>query len=301
MIDLSLLTAPTVIESLNYEAILTERKQYLISLYPLAEQENITATLALESEPIVKLLQESAYRELLLRNRVNTAAAAVMLAFAKGADLDQIGANYGCARLVITAADDTAVPTVEAVYESDDDYRYRIQRSLDSYTTAGSKESYIYHGLSADGDVKDIEPVSPSPGVVTIYVLSRTGDGSASEELIEKVSAALNEESIRPMTDQVTVQSAAILNYTIDAELVLLPGPDQSVVQAAAVSALTEYTEAQKKLGYDITLDGIYKALRQTGVQKVNLTTPQNHISIGSGQAGHCASMNVTVAVTTDV
>ena len=301
MIDLSLLTAPTVIESLNYEAILTERKQYLISLYPLAEQENITATLALESEPIVKLLQESAYRELLLRNRVNTAAAAVMLAFAKGADLDQIGANYGCARLVITAADDTAVPTVEAVYESDDDYRYRIQMSLDSYTTAGSKESYIYHGLSADGDVKDIEPVSPSPGVVTIYVLSRTGDGSASEELIEKVGAALNEESIRPMTDQVTVQSAAILNYTIDAELVLLPGPDQSVVQAAAVSALTEYTEAQKKLGYDITLDGIYKALRQTGVQKVNLTTPQNHISIGSGQAGHCASMNVTVAVTTDV
>ena len=301
MIDLSLLTAPTVIESLNYEAILAERKQYLISLYPLEEQENITATLALESEPIVKLLQESAYRELLLRNRVNTAAAAVMLAFADGADLDQIGANYGCARLVITAADDTAVPPVEAVYESDDDYRYRIQMSLDSYTTAGSKESYIYHGLSADGDVKDIEPVSPSPGVVTIYVLSRTGDGSASEELIEKVGAALNEESIRPLTDQVTVQSEAILNYTIDAELVLLPGPDQSVVQAAAVSALTEYTEAQKKLGYDITLDGIYKALRQTGVQKVNLTTPQNHISIGSGQAGHCASMNVTVAVTTDV
>ena len=301
MIDLSLLTAPTVIESLNYEAILAERKQYLISLYPPEEQESITATLALESEPIVKLLQESAYRELLLRNRVNAAAAAVMLAFAKGADLDQIGANYGCARLVITAADDTAVPPVEAVYESDDDYRYRIQMSLDSYTTAGSKESYIYHGLSADGDVKDIEPVSPSPGVVTIYVLSRTGDGSASEELIEKVGAALNEESIRPMTDQVTVQSAAILNYTIDAELVLLPGPDQSVVQAAAVSALTEYTEAQKKLGYDITLDGIYKALRQTGVQKVNLTTPQNHISIGSGQAGHCASMNVTVAVTTDV
>ena len=301
MIDLSLLPAPTVIESLDYEAILTERKQYLISLYPLAEQESITATLALESEPIVKLLQESAYRELLLRNRVNTAAAAVMLAFAAGADLDQIGANYGCARLVITAADDTAIPPIEAVYESDDDYRYRIQMSLDSYTTAGSKESYIYHGLSADGDVKDIEPVSPSPGVVTIYVLSRTGDGSASEELIEKVSAALNEESIRPMTDQVTVQSAAILYYTIDAELVLLPGPDQSVVQAAAVSALTEYTAAQKKLGYDITLDGIYKALRQTGVQKVNLTTPQNHISIGSGQAGHCASMNVTVAVTTDV
>lgn len=296
MIDLSLLAAPTVIESLDYESILAERKAYFVSLYPADEQANITATLSLESEPIVKMLQENAYRELLLRSRVNNAAIAIMLAFAKDSDLDQLGANVDVERLIITAADDTAIPPVDAVYENDDDYRYRIQLSFDAYTTAGSTESYIFHGRSADGDVKDINPISLVPGVVTVYVLSRTGDGTASEELIAKVDAALNKEKIRPMTDQVTVQSAAILNYTVDAELALFQGPDQTVVKAAALNALAEYTDAQRKIGYDITLDGIYKALRQTGVQKVNLTNPTSHISIGYGQAGYCTAMNITIA-----
>lgn len=301
MIDLSLLAAPNVIESLDYESILTARKKYFISLYPLAEQDDIAATLAIESEPIVKLLQESAYRELLLRNRVNAAAASVMLAFAAGADLDQIGANYDVARLVITDADAEAIPPVDAVYESDIDYRNRIQLSFDAYTTAGSRESYIYHGLSADGDVKDVSPISPAPGVVTVYVLSRAGTGVAPEELIEKVATALNGDSVRPMTDQVTVQSAAIVSYTIDAELVLFQGPDQSVVQASALAAVNEYTEAQRLIGYDITLDGIYKALRQAGVQRVNISAPSDHITIGVGQAAHCAAVNITIAVATDV
>lgn len=296
MIDLSLLAAPNVIESLDYESILAERKAYFVSLYPADEQANITATLSLESEPIVKLLQETSYRELLLRSRINNAALATMLAFATEADLDQRGANVDVERLIITEADDTAIPPVDAVYETDDDYRYRIQLSFDAYTTAGSTESYIFHGLSADGDVKDINPISPMPGVVTVYVLSRTGGGTASEELIAKVDAALNQEKIRPMTDQVTVQSAAILNYTVDAELVLFQGPDQTVVKTAALNALAEYTDAQRKIGYDITLDGIYKALRQTGVQKVNLTNPTDHISIGEGQAGYCTAMNITIA-----
>lgn len=296
MIDLSLLSAPTVVESLDYESILAERKAYLISLYPADEQADVESTLMLESEPIVKLIQESAYREVLLRNRVNNAAIAVMLAFAADDDLDQLGANFNVERLVISVADDTAVPPVDAVYESDDDYRYRIQLSLDGYTTAGSKESYIYYGLSADGNVKDIQPFSPTPGAITVYVLSREGDGTASEELINSVYTALNAESIRPMTDLVTVQSTAIIEYTVEAELVMLDGPDQSVILQAAVTALNDYTDAQRKIGYDITLDGIYKALRQTGVQRVNLVTPTDHITISDGQCGHCSSVNISIA-----
>jgi phage-related baseplate assembly protein len=68
-----------------------ERKATLISLYPEAERAAISRTLALESEPIVKLLQENAYREVILRQRINDAAKAVMLAYSTGADLDQFG------------------------------------------------------------------------------------------------------------------------------------------------------------------------------------------------------------------
>ncbi len=49
--------------------------------------------LALESEPIVKNLQENTYREVLLRQRINEAAQAAMLAYAIGSDLDQLAAR----------------------------------------------------------------------------------------------------------------------------------------------------------------------------------------------------------------
>ena len=39
----------------------------------------------------------------------------VMLAYATGTDLDQIAANYGVARLVVTPANPTATPSTRAV------------------------------------------------------------------------------------------------------------------------------------------------------------------------------------------
>ncbi len=90
-IDLSQLPAPALVEVLDYESLLAERKATLISLYPEEQREAIARTLSLESEPLVKLLQENAYREVILRQRVNDAARAVMVAFATGSDLDQLG------------------------------------------------------------------------------------------------------------------------------------------------------------------------------------------------------------------
>ncbi len=92
-IDLSQLPAPNVVETLDYETLLAERKATLISLYPADEQASVARVLALESDPLVKLLQENAYREVILRQRINEAAKAVMVAWANGSDLDQLGAT----------------------------------------------------------------------------------------------------------------------------------------------------------------------------------------------------------------
>ena len=118
-IDLSQLPAPDVVEVLDYEILLAERKATLVSLYPEDQQAAIARTLTLESEPIVKLLEENAYREVILRQRVNEAAQAVMLAYATGADLDNIAATFSVERLTITPADTASVPAVAAVMESD--------------------------------------------------------------------------------------------------------------------------------------------------------------------------------------
>src|SRR5471032_2389355 len=114
-IDLSQLPAPDVVEQLDYESLFEERKSTLISLYPVEQQEAIRRTLSFESEPLVKLLQENAYREVILRQRVNEAARAVMVAYATGSDLDQLAANTNVGRLVLQPADQTTIPPTDAV------------------------------------------------------------------------------------------------------------------------------------------------------------------------------------------
>lgn len=294
VIDLSLLPAPNVVEPLDYEAILAERKARLLELTAEADRPALEAALALESEPITKLLEENTLRELTLRQRINEACRAVMLAYAVGADLDQIGGNYNVSRLLVDAGDATAVPPVPATWEPDSDFRKRILLSLEGYTTAGSTESYIYHAMSADGDVKDAAAVSPAPGEVTVYVLSRTGDGTASEALLNAVTAAVDAEHVRPMTDQVTVLSAAIVTYTIEAALVVANGPDAQVLQAAALAAVQQYVADTHRLGLDVPLSGIYRALHQPGVLRVDLTLPAANIVVADGQAGYCTGITIT-------
>ena len=294
VVDLSQLPAPNVVEPLDFETIFSEMLDDL-------QQRDPTFTALVESDPAYKILEVSAYRELLMRQRVNEAAKAVMLAYATGADLDQLGANVGVQRQVITPADDSTVPPTPAVMESDEDFRARIQLSPEGYTTAGSEGSYVFHGLGADADVKDIQAISPEPGKVTVYVLSRTGNGSAPSGTLTAVTNTLNGETIRPMTDEVTVLSANIVNYAITAELTLFPGPDANVVKQSAIDAVTAFAEAQRRIGYDVTLSGIYHALHQPGVQNVTLTSPTASLVLGDGQASYCTALTITVADDTDV
>ena len=295
MIDLSQLPAPAVVEELDYEAIYTERKAMLLSLYPEDQRAAVARTLSLESDPLVKMLQENAYRELLWRQRVNEAARAVMVAFAQGNDLDQLGANFSVSRLVITPADDSTLPPTPALMESDSDFRLRIQQSFEGLSVAGSAGAYQYHGRSADGRVADVSVISPSPASVTVSVLSREGDGSASPELVAIVAAALNGEDVRPVADRVTVQSAAIVPYEIDATLYLYSGPEKEPVRAAAEQKLKAYISAQHRLGRDIRRSAIYAALHVEGVQRVELTTPAADIVLTDAQASYCSGYRLGV------
>lgn len=292
-IELPSLPFPGVVDEIDYETLLTARIADLSARMP-----EIADALQLESEPVRKLLEENTYRETLLRQRVNEAAKAVMLAYAGGADLDQIGANYNVERLLLDAGDPDAVPPVPPTYESDADFRRRIQLSPEGYTTAGSAGSYTYHALSADADIKDAQPISPMPGVVTVYVLSRIGNGEAGVNLLAAVDDAVNDQNIRPMTDQVSVQSAAITEYTVTATLTVYPGPDAELIRSTAETAVSAYVADQHRIGYDVTLSGLYAALHQAGVQNVELTSPAASLVIGDGEAAYCTAVTVTLGGT---
>lgn len=294
-IDLSQLPPPVVVEPLDFETLFNERKEAFIALYPEDEQDVIRRTLSLESEPITMLLEENCYRELLLRQRVNEAARAVMVAYSVGSDLDQLAANFNVERLTITPEDDSVVPPVPAVMESDADLRVRTPQAFEGLSVAGPTAAYEFFGLSADGRVADVSAVSPTPACVTVSVLSREGDGTASQELIDIVASALNGEEVRPVSDRVTVQAAEIVPYEIDATLYIYPGPESEPIRQASEQKLQAYIADQRRLGRDIRLSAIYAALHVEGVQRVELAQPLADMVLDDTQASNCTGYTITV------
>ena len=286
-VDLSQVPAPDVIETVDFEAILADMLADLQARDP-------SFTALLESDPAYKILQVAAYRETLLRQRINEAGRAVMLAYATGADLDNLAALLGVTRLVLDQGNPDALPPIPPTMESDADFRRRITLALEGFSTAGPRGAYLFHAISASPAVADAGVDSPAPGVVRVSVLSHDGDGTASSALLSAVTAALNAESVRPLTDTVQVQSAQIVPYQVQATLFFLSGPDSAVVMARAEAAIADHVASLRRIGRDVTLSGIYAALHQPGVQRVELAEPSTSISIGSTQAAICTSIVLT-------
>ncbi|EIJ28543.1 baseplate J-like protein [Haemophilus parainfluenzae HK2019] len=296
LVDLKKLPAPKVVQELSYETLLTQRKEKFLSLQESDEmRQHWQARLQLESEPVVKLLEENAYLELLLRTNINESAKAVMLAYATGSDLDQLGALFGVTRLILQAEDLKSNPPTTAKYEDDERFRTRIQMSLEGLTTAGSRASYEFHALSTSAKIKDVDVTSQTAGTVKVAILSTEGQGTADGDLIKAVKEQLNAEHIRPLTDTVLVESAVILTYEIQATITLYPSVLESVVMGNVNQAIASYVNKQHSLGIDITRSGIYAALHQEGVQNVKLTKPIDDLIVQPHQAAYCTQIQVNL------
>lgn len=295
-IDLSRLPAPNVVEPLDYESILAERKAELVSAFPAEQQETIAARLALESDPLAKLLQENAYRELIWRQRVNEAALATLLAFAEGEDLEQVAARFNLERLVIIPADNTAVPPVAAVMEGDDSLRERAQMAMEGLSVAGPRNAYIFHARSADGRVADAWADSPNPAEAVVTVQSALGTGVASAELLAIVTAYLSDEDRRPLADRLTVQSATVLAYQVEAVLHLnTVGPEAEPIRAAAEARLAALVTQRRRLGLEVNRSALDAALHIEGVKRVDLIDWADIVATRE-QAPYCTGYSVTVA-----
>ena len=271
-IQLERLPAPTVVDEVQYERIVAEM------LADLRARDPIFSALV-ESDPAYKILEVAAYREMLLRQRINEAARQTMLAYATDTNLDHIGARYGVAR---------------RDGEGDETYRRQIQLAFEGYTTAGSEGSYVFHTLRASLLVKDVYVTSPVPGDVEVYVLSSEGDGYPSDSLLETVEETLTSEDVRPLTDQVFVLPAEPVHYDVEAVLHLYSCPDPAVVERAATSAITEYVNTAQGLGGEAALSGIYAALHQPGVRFVELLSPSQSVICHPHRAPFCTGINLS-------
>ncbi|EHX52656.1 baseplate J-like family protein [Escherichia coli DEC13A] len=269
-VDLSQLPEPAIIAEPDFEAILADTKAMMIAAYPAEQREAVSAALELESEPLNVIAQTTAFREMLLRQRVNEGARACMLSHSAGTDLDNLAGNMNTKRLTITPATDTT----DAVMESDTSLRLRAQRAYDGLSVAGPSGAYEYFARSACGLVRDARAISPSPANVTVSILSTEGDGTATEALLNTVRAVLNAEDTRPVADRLTVQSARIVTWRLNAKLYFYPGPESEPILAAAESSFRKWLAELGLIGQDVALSAIAAALHVHGVQRVEIIEP---------------------------
>lgn len=159
---------------------------------------------------------------------------------------------------------------------SDDEYYELIRSAMDSYSTAGPGGGYIYHAKKVSTEIADVVANSPEAGKVALYVLMK--DGSIAQPEIKKaVLAACSSDTVRPLTDYVSVEDPEVVEASIQVTYYV---PSDSVLSSAELeqsvhTAVQEYINWQcAKLGRDINPSKLISLLMQTGVKRVEVTSP---------------------------
>ena len=113
--------------------------------------------------------------------------------------------------------------------------------------------------------------------------------------VVQAVRDIVDSDGIRPLTDSVTVQSAEIVPFNVDARLTVFSGPDAELVRATAEAALAALLAESRRIGRDVTRSALFRALHVAGVQNVELVEPAADVAIGDTQAAALTDSVVTV------
>ncbi|WP_116893733.1 baseplate assembly protein [Pseudomonas syringae] len=287
-VDLSALPAPQVLEPLDVETTYEEA----LGIFRDWMGNNWNA--ALESDPVTKLIELGAYNKLGNRARVNDGCKALLLAYARKSDLDQLAFNVNLKRLVIQAEDLTTFPPTPEVKEEDDALRERIQLVYEGLTTAGPRNSYILHARNSSGLVADATAESPSPSTVVVTVLALSETGIAPQSLLDEVRDYLSDENIRPLGDRLIVQSAEILPYTINAVVHMVgTGSENETILAQCEARLNAWVNPRRRLGVEVARSAIDAQLHIAGVRRVDLGDWVD-ILPSKSQAAYCKGFTLT-------
>jgi len=176
----------------------------------------------------------------------------------------------------LAAAVNTTATAGGADVESDDDYRARIHEAPEKFSTAGPTGAYEYHAKQASALITDVAVTSPSPGCVDVLPLLK-GGVIPGEEMLKKIAEHLNDRTVRPLTDKVTVKAPETVTYNvtlaywIDRE----DATDADTIQKAADTAVQDFILWQKtRLGRDINPTELYYRLRAAGVKRAEINEP---------------------------
>jgi phage-related baseplate assembly protein len=290
-VSLNALAKPAVVEELSYEAILARMKADGVArLNELGIAYNVQN---LESDPAVKFLEVAAYSELLLRQRVNDAVRAVLLAYAHGADLDHRGVDFETPRMVMGTDPDTGAP----IMEDDERYRRRLQLAPEAFATTGSRGAYIFHALSSDPSIADAWaycPKGPADGRVDVILAGFNG-APVTDAIIAKLATRLEREDVRPLTDTVVVRRAQRVDYVATVSAQLQFGFDPATIKAEIEKRIRGYAADRYRIGAEVYRPGITASAFVAGVETLAIAGPASDVVCSDEQIPYMTGLTVTI------
>lgn len=277
--ELANLPAPAVIAELSFEASRTEFIARLKAAFDAVGIDYDVDLLA--TDPGVILMEVAAYIDVNLRQRINEAIRANLLAFAYGGDLDHLAQFYDVSR---------------QMGEGDERLRERVVLAIRGRSTGGTEPRYQAIAMAADVRIADVSvyTVGRDP-TVRVAIFSSDNNGVASQSLVDKVSAALNDPAVRMVNDLIVVAPAVRQVVNISAQVWLLPQAPistVSVIEAALRSAWAD----QIVMGRDVTRSWVVSRLMLGDVQRVEIDSPASDIAVPADQAAALGAVNLTVA-----
>lgn len=318
------LAEPAIVTIEAFEDLLAEFKTFVVEYVGARSPESATKLLvSLENESeLLTLALEAFCVRLQIHERKYNARIKQMLAWwATGTNLDARLADMGLERQLLDPGDPAAFPSVAPIFESDDDARLRYylaphapaagsrmqyrreiftlgERPAVKVETAAAgvvTVTYTFDPDSYAAQVKDGNGRRTAPGEVTVTVLSREGDGTPSEALLDGVRQHFARPDVRPETDLVTVQAAQIKNYKIRVIAKINPGPDSGLTKVAAQQQLQAYADACHRLEGRVDPSWIDYTLHSAGAVQLQILEPVAPIVTSAFQAPYCTGVEVEV------
>jgi phage-related baseplate assembly protein len=294
-LDLSLLPAPQAIHPVDYEAVLASRKTDLVARFNAAGI--AFDAQSLETDPSIIHQQEDAYREILDLQAINNAVNAVLLPYATGSDLDNLGALLGLRRLTLAEPDATTYPPTPAVMESDADFRSRTRVALDATAVGLTGNGYKTIALQAAPAVRSVGLVRKGGGQIDVILLGRGPDGSVADSDVALVNARLQADDGGQLTDIVTVRSVTPLPYDVTIDAAVHPGPSPLLVREAAEAAIRGVAASLQTIGGTVPTDALIAAARVPPISKLTLVSPTADVIAAADQAPWLRSLTINLTV----
>lgn len=178
--------------------------------------------------------------------------------------------------------------------ETDESLAERTYMAPSSYSVAGPDDAYIYWTKTFNVDIGSVQIVSPNPCEVEVLILMADGTIPKSE-VVSGLQDFLENGSIRPLTDKVTVKTPSVKNFSVGIDYYINRSDSAAAttIQSKVEKAVADYIEWQTtEIGKDINPSELIKRVVAAGAKRVVVTAPA-FATVESTEVAQCTGQTV--------